>query len=330
MSLLDELTQITRKRPRNVAFAEAADERILHAAALLASERLANPILIDNRQKICSTADNIGISLNNIKIIDPAEDTESLERYIEISATGVRPLKTGIAKRLLQRPLMYSAMMVRSGDADATIAGASTPTARVIEAGLMMTGPAPDIATPSSYFLMLLPETSARNEQALIYADCAVNVNPSASQLAEIAICTARSAKAIYKREPKVAMLSFSTKGSARHELIDKVSTAKEIVRKSEPNIIIDGEFQFDTAVDERAAKLKLTEPGEVAGQADVLIFPDLNSGNISYKITQYLAGAQAIGPILQGFAYPISDLSRGATVDDIVKSTILLLASTC
>ncbi len=325
MSNLDDLVQRIRGKKYAIVLAEAADERMIRAARYLIEENIASPILTGDKEQIREAARAAGISLEEVQIKDPRRDVENIERYVSLCTTGPRSLKPAIAKRLLRKTLMYSAMMVQSADAHAMIAGSSVPTARVIEAGLMMIGAETQVTTPSSYFLMLMPDT---DDKRMVFADCAVNVNPSAEQLADITCSTAHSAKQILHDVPRIALLSFSTKGSAQHAMIDKVKQALVLVRKRLPNTLVDGELQFDAAFDARTAAFKLKEPSPVAGCANVFIFPDLNAGNIGYKITQYLGGVRAIGPILQGFAKPISDLSRGATVDDIVKAATVLLAT--
>jgi len=326
MDIVADFKQKVKGHGLRVTLPEGEDERVITAARKIVDEQIGSPILLGDPGKIEAIAKKNNVSLEGIKVIN-LKNNDKLDAYAAEYIKGRDNLTYALARRMVAKSLFYGAMMVRCGDADTAVAGVAHATATLIQAGSLTVGLMPGIKTVSSYFLMIIPNYQGRKDAPFIYADCAVNIDPTAEQLADIAIASAASAKRILREEPRVALLSFSTKGSASSASVDKVKKALQIVRSREPNLSVDGEFQVDSAIVPRVAAKKVKEPSEVAGKANVLIFPDLNSGNIAYKLTQYMANAQAIGPFLQGFAKPLSDLSRGASSEDIVNTVAMTLA---
>jgi phosphate acetyltransferase len=325
MDVIEQFESEARGQGGRVVLPEGCDRRALRAARRLTDEGLACPILLGEPEEIAQAADEAAITLDHIEQRCPRTDPE-LEKFAELVASSREKMSPEMAARLMLRPLYFGGMMVRHGAADTMVAGVSTPTRRVIEAGMMTIGMAPGIETPSSFFLMVVPNFLGQGPRSFIYADCGFNIEPAPEELADIALASAASAAELLPEPPRIAMLSFSTQGSATHPRVDKVTKALELARARAPELMIDGEFQADTALTPVVAATKIKGDSAVAGRANVLVFPDLDSGNIAYKLTQYMAGARAIGPVLQGFNAPICDLSRGANVEDIIAATMVAL----
>ncbi len=325
MDLMEYLVQKAKKSPATIVFPEGEDPVIQKAAENLAEQGLAHPILLGNSEIMRKRAKAQSGGRIPLKVIDPCASPE-LERYMD-QYCRERDMPQSVGKRIVTQPLCFGAMMVKNNDAGGMVAGIAHPTEDVILASELIIGFQAGIGLASSFFVMEVPGFTGGEDGRIIFADPAVNPDPDPEQLADIAISTAHSARDLLGWEPRVAMLSFSTRGSANHALVDKVVKATELARQKAPDLLIDGEMQADTALIESVALKKMNSESPVAGRANILIFPDLNSGNISSKLVQRLSGAASYGPVLQGFARPVSDLSRGATVEDVVGASLMVAA---
>ncbi len=316
MGLMDTIRAKAKQDLKTIVFPEGAEERTIKAAVQIVKEGTCKPVLLGNVAKIREMA--AGVDLSGVTIIDP-EASDQLAAYADAfyqlrKDKGVTEEK---ALATVKDTIYFGTMMVQTGDADGLVSGAIHTTADTLRPALQIIKTAPGISTASSCFIMECPNTAYGDKGVLVFADCAVNISPDAKQLAAIAISSAATAKALCAMEPRVAMLSFSTKGSGAHADADKVVEATKLAKEIAPELMIDGELQADAALVEKVGQLK--SPGSpVAGKANVLIFPDLDAGNIGYKLVQRLAGAEAIGPIMQGLRKPVNDLSRGCSVEDI------------
>lgn len=321
MSVLGEIRNRAAKLNKTIVLPEGSDDRIVEAAAIANKERIARIILLGNPEETAKKAEANGWDLTGVEVLDHLQ-SDKMESYVN-EFTELRKNKgmtVEKAAEILKDPLYFGVMMVKMGDADGMTAGAVNSTSDVLRPALQIIKTAPGIPVVSSCFIIEMPDTRFGANGVFVYGDCGVNPDPDAEQLGAIAVSTAQTMKQVVGYEPVVALLSFSTKGSAEHPRIDKVREAVRIAQKMAPHFLIDGELQGDAALVESVARSKA--PGsKVAGKANVLVFPDLDSGNIAYKLTQRLAGAEAVGPICQGLAKPVNDLSRGCNAMDVVNA---------
>lgn len=318
LELLNEIKIKASKKRKTIVLPESHDDRVLQAAEILSKEKTVNVITLGNEETVRKKSSELGLALNGVRIINP-EKSEMFTDYVNIffNLRKNKGVTFEQAKELIKKDLYFGAMMVREGAADGSVAGSFASTGDVLRAAIQCVGMPEGISIVSSFFLMVFPDKNYS------FADCAVVPNPNEEQLADIAISTADNHKKLTGDESYVAMLSFSTKGSAEHPDVQKVRNATEIVKRKRPDINIDGELQFDAAIIDSIGKRK--SPGSsVAGRANVLIFPDLDAGNIGYKIAQRLGGAEAVGPVVQGLKKPLFDLSRGCSVEDIVNTSAI------
>ncbi|GBU07699.1 phosphate acetyltransferase [Bacteroidales bacterium] len=321
MNIMQEIIDRAKANRQRIVLPEGTEERTLRAADRLAADAVVDIILIGNTEEITKLAQKYELPhIKDVCIIDPICHPQK-ETYTQLlfELRKSKGLTLQEASKLVENPLYLACLMIKNGDADGEIAGAQNTTGDVLRPALQIIKTAPGISVVSGAFLMFTDKKEFGSDGLLVFADCAVMPNPNAKELAEIAIATAQTTKAILGIEPKVAMLSFSTKGSAKHEMCNKVIEATRLAKEMAPDIAIDGELQADAAIVQAIGASKA--PGSaIAGHANVLVFPNLECGNIAYKLVQRLAGAEAVGPILQGMAAPVNDLSRGCSVEDIYK----------
>ncbi len=320
MDLLEKIMERAKANPKRIVLPEGTEIRTLTAANIILKEKAARLILIGSEDEIKNTAaENKLDYISEATIFDPDKNPE-MNKYAGLlyELRKDKGMSMEEAENLAKNPLYLGCLMIKNGDADGELAGALNTTGNVLRPAFQIIKTLPGIKVVSGAMLMFTPTPQYGNNGLLVMADVAVNPNPTAEELAQIAVCTGKTTRAVAGFEPKIAMLSFSTKGSAKHELVDKVVEATRLAQEMAPDMQIDGELQADAALVPKVGESKA--PGsKIAGQANVLVFPDLQAGNIGYKMVERFSGAQAVGPILQGMAAPVNDLSRGCSVEDIV-----------
>ena len=319
MSFIEQIKEKAKKDIKTIILPEAEDKRILEAASIASNQRFANIILLGNKEEIEKDSKQYDLDLSNVTILD-IEQSDKKEEYAEklFELRQAKGMTLEEANKLIKEPIYFGMMMVKCGDADGLVSGAAHSTADTLRPALQILKTAPGTKLVSSFFVMCVPNCDLGENGIFVFSDCGLNENPNSDELSEIAISSANSFKNLVEKEPRIAMLSYSTYGSAKSELVDKVVEATKLAKEKAPELILDGELQLDSAIVPEVGKFKAPE-SKVAGTANVLVFPDLNSGNIGYKLVQRLAKAEAYGPLCQGIARPVNDLSRGCSANDIV-----------
>lgn len=324
MELMKRLYSKAALNRKKIVLPEGEEERTILAAAKILKENVVSVILIGNKETILNKAFALNVNLNGIEIINPSDsDKTSVYANYLYELRKAKGLSLDDAKNMVLDNVYYGTMMVKLGDADGMVSGAIHTTGETLKPALQIIKTAPNNSIVSSFFIMNVPNSSYGNDGLFLFGDCAINPNPNAQELADIAIQTAQNAKILLDMDPRIALLSFSTKGSAEHENVKKVRDALSIIEAADHDFEVDGELQLDAAIVPEVASRKAPS-SKVAGNANILIFPDLQAGNIGYKLVERLAKAEAIGPICQGFAKPINDLSRGCSVQDIVNVVMI------
>ena len=326
MALFDRLTKTAQENKQRIVLAEGTEPRALTAADMIIRDGIADIILLGKPEEVKAKAAELSLSnIGKATIIDPT-DTAFTEKYAQLfyELRKSKGITIEDARKTVLNPLYLGCLLIKNGDADGQVSGALHTTGDVLRAAFQVIKPKKGISVVSGAFLMMLPEGSPYGtDNILVFADCAVVPNPTAPELAQIAVSAAETAKCLAGIDPRVAILSFSTKGSAKHEMVDKVIEATKIAHEMDPTIKLDGELQADAAIVPSVGKSKAPN-SEIAGTANVLVFPSLEVGNICYKLVQRLGGVQAVGPFLQGLAKPVNDLSRGCSAEDIYKTIIV------